>query len=335
MKAIVQDRYGSADVLRLREIEPPAVKDDEVLVRVRAASVHPDVWHVITGLPYVLRLMGTGLRKPKNPVPGTDAAGIVESVGSKVTRFRPGDEVFGETIRGMQWTNGGAYAEYVSAPEAGLALKPANVTFEQAAAVPTAGLIALLALRGGKRIQPGQKVLVNGAGGGVGTLTVQLARAFGAQVTGVDSADKLDLIRSLGAEQVIDYAERDFTQSDQRYDLIVDIPGNHSLAECVRALNPTGKYTLIGHDNYGRGMRRWVGLLPRMFKLMAMARFVSYLGDEHELPDKRESMALLRELLEAGKLTPFIDRTYLLSEAPEALRYLQEGRAQGKVVITL
>ena len=336
MKAIVQDAYGSPDVLELRDIDKPLVEDDEVLVRVRAASVHPDVWHVLTGLPYVLRVMGAGLRKPKNPVPGTDLAGVVESVGKNVTRFRPGDDVFGETFKGMQWINGGAYAEYATAPEDALALKPANVTFEQAAAVPTSALIALPSLRAGGEIRAGQKVLVNGAGGGVGAVAVQLAKAFGADVTGVDCTSKLDMVRSIGADHVIDFTQEDFTRRDERYDLIFDIPGNHSLSACRRALEPTGTYVLIGHDNYGKGMRRWVGLLPRMFKLMAMSRFVSQLPDVgRPMPSKQESMALLKELLECGKLTPHIDRTYPLSEVPEAIRYLQEGHAKGKVVITV
>jgi len=336
MKAIVQDRYGSPDdVLQFREIDRPVAGDDEVVVRVRAASVHPDVWHVLTGLPYVLRVMGAGLRKPKNPVPGTDVAGVVESVGKNVTQFQPGDEVFGETLRGHQWTNGGAYAEYATAPESALALKPANVTFEQAAAVPTSALIALPALRGGGKIQAGQKVLVNGAGGGVGAVAVQLAKAFGADVTAVDSRSKLDLVRSIGADQVIDYTQEDFTRRGERYDLVFDIPGNHSLSDCRRALTPGGTYVLIGHDNYGNGMHRWVGLLPRMFKLMAMSPFVSQLpAVRFSMPDKKESMDLLKELLESGKLTPHIDKTYPLSEVHEAMRYLQGGRARGKIIIT-
>jgi NADPH:quinone reductase-like Zn-dependent oxidoreductase len=333
MKAIVQDAYGSPDVLELRDIARPVAGDDEVLVRVRAASVHADVWHVLTGLPYVLRMMGSGLRRPGNPVPGTDLAGVVESVGRNVTRFQPGDEVFGETLRVSLWINGGAYAEYATAPEQGLALKPANVTFEQAAAVPTSALIALPALR---RIQAGQRVLVNGAGGGMGAIAVQLARAFGAEVTGVDTTSKLDLIRSIGADHVIDYTVDDFTRRAERYDLIFDIPGNHSLAECRRALTPGGSYVLIGHDNYGDGMRRWAGQLPRMVGLMARSAFVSELrAMRPPVRDKRESMELLRQLLESGKLTPHIDRTYPLSEAAEAIRYLQQGRAKGKVVITV
>src|ERR687898_3595233 len=227
MKAIVQEQYGSPyDVLNLKDIDMPVLKDDEVLVRVRAASVHPDVWHVVRGLPYVLRLMGAGLLRPKNSVPGTDVAGHVESVGKNVSHFQQGDEVFGETIKGYQWTNGGAYAEYVSVPQDALALKPANVTFEQAAAVPTSGLIALQILPNEGRLQPGQSVLVNGAGGGVGALAVKIAKAYGAEVAGVDNPEKLEMVRSLGADHVIDYPQEDFHKSSERYDLNLDIPGN-------------------------------------------------------------------------------------------------------------
>ena len=336
MKAIVQDRYGSPDVLELKDIDKPVVNDGEVLVRVHAASVHPDVWHVLRGLPYVLRIMGAGLSKPKNSVPGTDVAGHVESVGKDVTLFQPGDEVFGESVRGHQWHNGGAYAEYTSVPEDQLALKPANITFEQAAAVPTSGLIALQGLREYGQVQPGQKVLINGAAGGVGAIAVQLAKAYGADVTGVDSARKLDLVRSLGADQVIDYTQEDFTQSGKRYDLIVDIPGNHSFSECRRALTPRGTYVLIGHDHFGKQGDRFLGGLPRGLKQIAMSPFVSQLPDlSFSTPSKRDSMAVLKEFLEAGKITPVIDRTYPLSEVPEAIRYLEEGQARGKVIITV
>jgi NADPH:quinone reductase-like Zn-dependent oxidoreductase len=274
MKAIVQDRYGPPDVLELKDINKPVVNDGEVLARVHAASVHPDVWHVLRGLPYVLRIMGAGLSKPKNSVPGTDVAGHVESVGKDVTLFQPGDEVFGESVRGHQWHNGGAYAEYVSIPENALALKPANITFEQAAAVPTSGLI--------------------------------------------------------------DYTQEDFTQSGKRYHLIVDIPGNYSFSECRRALTPRGTYVLIGHDHFGKQGDRFLGGLPRGLKQIAMSPFVSQLPDlSFSMPSKRDSMAVLKELLEAGKITPVIDRTYPLSEVPEAIRYLQEGQARGKVVITV
>lgn len=261
MKAIVQDKYGSPDALELREIDIPVVKDDEVLVRVHAASVHPDVWHVVLGRPYVLRIMGAGLLKPKNSVPGTDVAGHVESVGKDVTRFQPGDEVFGETLTRNQWHNGGAYAEFVSVREEALALKPANLTFEQAAAVPSTGFIAVQRVRDQGRVQAGQRVLINGAGGGVGTFAVQLAKAYGADVTGVDTTTKLDMVRSLGADQVIDYTQEDFTKSGEVYDLIVDIPGNHSFSDCKRALAPKGTYVLIGHDGFGDSGGPWIGSL--------------------------------------------------------------------------
>src|SRR5438067_10165109 len=236
MKAIVQERYGSPDDLELREVEKPVVGDDDVLVRVRAASIHPDVWHVVNGQPYVLRLMGAGFFRPKNPIPGTDMAGIVECVGKGVTRFRAGDPVFGETIAAHQWINGGAFAEYVSVRQDLLALKPDRITFEQAASVPTSGFIALQNLRDPSQLRPGQKVLVNWAGGGVGALALQLAKAHGAHVTAVDSTSKLGMLRSLGADEVIDYTQEDFTRSGVRYDLIFDVPGNHPFSACRRAL---------------------------------------------------------------------------------------------------
>lgn len=336
MKAIIQDKYGSPDdVLQLREIDKPVAGDDEVLVRVRAASVHPDVWHVVTGRPYVLRLMGAGLFKPKNPVPGTDVAGHVESAGKNVTQFRPGDEVFGETLNGSQWANGGAFAEYVSVPQDALALKPKGISFEQAAAVPTSGLIALNNLQYPRKIQPGQSVLINGAGGGVGSIAVQLAKAYGARVTGVDSTKKLEMVRALGADHVIDYTKEDFTQLGERYDLIFDVASNLSLTDCKRALTPKGIYILIGHDHYGDTGGRVFGSLPRFFKLFALSPFVSQLPEmSFSVPNKKDTMPVLKELLEAGKLTPVIDRVYPLSEVPEAIRYLQEGDARGKIIVT-
>jgi NADPH:quinone reductase-like Zn-dependent oxidoreductase len=337
MKAIVQENYGSPlDVLKLKDIDKPVVKDDEVLVRVHAASVHPDVWHVVRGMPYVLRLMGAGLLRPKNSVPGTDVAGRVESVGKNVSQFQQGEEVFGETIKGYQWINGGAYAEYVSVPEDSLALKPANISFDQAAAVPTSGLIALHNLPNEGRLHPGQSVLVNGAGGGVGTIAVQLAKAYGANVTGVDDTTKLEMVRSIGADQVIDYTKEDFTQSGERYDLIVDIPGNHPFSACRRVLAPNGKYVLIGHDRYGQGAGRWLGSIPRVLKLVVLSPFVSQLPTPNfSMPDKNNQMVVLKQLMETGKLRPVIDRTYSLGEVPEAIRYLEEGHAQGKVIITV
>jgi len=335
MKAIVQDKYGSPDVLELREIDKPVVKDDEVLVRVHAASVHPDVWHVVRGWPYALRLMGAGLLKPKNSVPGTDVAGHVEAVGKDVTLFQPGDEVFGETSRQWQWHNGGAYAEYVSVPEDTLALKPAGITFEQAAAVPTSGFIALSGLRHQGQVQPGQKVLINGAGGGVGALAVQLAKAYGADVTGVDSTRKLDMVRSIGADQVIDYMQEDFTQSGKRYDLILDVPGNHSFSALRRALTPKGTYVLIGHDRFGDSGRRWIGGIGQFLGQLVLSPFVSQRMAPRDSKETKDRLGFLKELIEAGKITPVIDRTYPLSEVPEAIRYLEEGHARGKVVITV
>jgi len=334
MKAIVQDRYGSPDVLKLREIDRPAVGDYEVLVRVHAASVHPDVWHVIRGMPYLLRIMGAGLLKPRNPVPGTDMAGHVEAVGRNVTQFQPGDEVFGETIHGHQWKNGGAYAEYVSVPQDALAVKPANVTFEQAAAVPTSGLIALDNLRG--RVQPGQQVLINGAGGGLGMLAVQIVKSYGAEVTAVDSTGKLDMLRSIGADQVIDYTEEDFTQGDERYDLILDIPGNRSFSDLGRVLAPDGTYILIGHDLFGAQGGRFIGSgIPRFIKLSVSSPFGKQQAAPPPTEDTRDPLIVLKELMETGDVTPVIDSTYPLSEAPEAIRYLVEGSAAGKVVITV
>lgn len=336
MKAIVQDRYGPPDdVLQLREIDKPVIGDDEVLVRVRAASVHPDVWHAVTGRPYVLRLMGAGVFRPKNPVPGTDVAGLVESVGKDVTRFGPGDEVFGETYTELQWRNGGAFAEYVSVPQDALAPKPSGIAFEQAAAVPNSGFIALHNLQGGGRIQPGQSVLINGAGGGVGSIAVQLAKAYGARVTGVDSTGKMEMVRSLGADHVIDYTQEDFIQRDERYDLIFDVASNLSLTACKRALTSNGIYIFIGHDHFGDAAGRVFGSLPRALKLMALSPFVSQLpGPGSSTPSKRDVVAVLEELLAAGKLTPVIDRTYPLKEVPEAMRSLQAGRACGKIIIT-
>ncbi len=335
MKAIVQEKYGSPDDLVLRDVDEPTVGHHEVLVRVRAASVHPDVWHVVTGRPYVIRLMGPGWFKPKKPIPGTDMAGIVESVGKRVTRFRPGDPVFGETIVTNQWINGGAFAEYVSVPQDLLALKPDNITFEQAASVPTSGFIALLNLRDRDRLQPGRSVLINGAGGGVGAIALQFVKAQGAHVTAVDGTSKLEMLRSLGADEVIDYTQEDFTRRGARYDLIFDVPGNHPFSACERALKPDGRYVLIGYEHFGASGKRVFGLLPHFFKLILLARFVKQLrGPGLPMPTRKEAMAVLRELLEAGKITPIIDSTYPLSQTREAFRRMIAGEPRGKVIIT-
>ncbi|PYQ77448.1 MAG: NAD(P)-dependent alcohol dehydrogenase [Acidobacteria bacterium] len=336
MKAIVQERYGSPDDLELREVEKPVVGDDDVLVRVRAASIHPDVWHVVNGQPYVLRLMGAGFFRPKNPIPGTDMAGITERVGKGVTRFRPGDPVFGETVAAHQWINGGAFAEYVSVRQDLLAPKPDNITFEQAASVPTSGYIALQNLRDWRRLRPGRTVLINGAGGGVGTLTLQIAKACGAHVTAVDSAGKLAMLRSLGADELIDFTQVDFTRRGVRYDLIFDVPGNRPFSACRRALKSDGRYVLIGHERFGASGKRVFGGIPYLLMLIFLSRFVKQLrGPGIPMPTKKEAMAVLRELLEAGKITPVIDSIYRLSEAREAFRHMIEDDIQGKVIITI
>jgi NADPH:quinone reductase-like Zn-dependent oxidoreductase len=335
MKAIVQDRYGSPDVLKLREIDEPSVGDDQVLVRVRAASVHADVWHVMRGVPYVLRIMGAGLRRPKDLVPGTDLAGIVEAVGRNVTRFQPGDEVFGQSLVANLWRHGGAFAEYAAVREARFERKPAGLTFEQSAAVPTSGSLAVQGVRDEGRIQAGQHVLINGAGGAVGTFAVQLAKAYGANVTAVDAPGKLDMLRSIGADRVVDYTKEDFTRGGERYDVILDIAGNHPWPDIRRALTPEGTFVLIGHDHYGGSGHRWFGSLGRFAKLIVISPFVPQLHPFRGAKDPGDRLVVMKELIEAGKITPVIDRTFPLSEVPEAIRYLESGQARGKVVITI
>jgi NADPH:quinone reductase-like Zn-dependent oxidoreductase len=323
MKAIVQETYGSADVLELRDVDKPEIADDEVLVRVYAAGVDRGVWHVMTGLPYPIRLAGYGLRTPKNPVPGMDMAGVVEAVGNDVSRFRPGDEVFG--------IGKGAFAEYARAPENKLAPKPANLTFEQAAVVAVSGLPALQGLRDKGRVEPKQKVLIIGASGGVGTYAVQLAKAFGAEVTGVCSTTKVDMVRALGADHVIDYTRDDFADGTQRYDLILDIGGNSSLSRLRRALAPKGTLVITG----GEGGGRWLGGNDRQIRALLLSRFVGQKLTTFVSKENHEDMLVLKDLIEAGKITPVIDRTYPLAEVPMAIRYVEQGKARGKVVITV
>ena len=303
-----------------------------MLVRVHAASVHPDIWHAVSGQPYILRVMGSGLLKPNNKVPGLDMAGTVEAVGENVKQFQPGDEVFGETFCACQWYNGGAFAEYVSAPEEVLALKPDNLTLEQAAAVPISAFVALQAVRYQGRVQAGQRVLINGAAGGVGTFAVQLVKADGADVTAVDSTSKLDMLRSIGADQVIDYTQEDFTQGGERYDVIIDMAANHSLSDLRRALTPKGTYVIAG-DVASSG--RWLGGFGSLLKVLVVSPFVSQRIGGFVSIEKKEALVVWKELIEAGTVTPVIDRTYPLSEVTEAIRYLEEGRAQGKIVITV
>ena len=323
MKAIVHHTYGSPDVLELREIDKPVAKDDEVLVRVRAASVNPADWHFMRGLPYIMRPQA-GLGKPKNAVLGRDISGQVEAVGKDVTRFRPGDEVFGEVERG-------GFAEYTCASEALLELKPANLTFEQAAAVPLAALTALQGLRDAGRVQPEQKVLLIGASGGVGTFAVQIAKMLGADVTGVCSTRNVEMIRSLGADHVIDYTQEDFTGSGRKYDLIFQLAGTRSPSDCRRALTSKGTLVLSSGESSGR----WLGPVDRMIKAAVLSPFVSQkLGSFLAKPDA-DDLQFLKELIESGKVKPVIDRTYSLNEAPEAIRYLEKGHARGKVVITV
>ena len=323
MKAIVQDTYGPPDVLELREIDKPVAADDEVLVRVHAAGVDQGVWHLMAGMPYLVRIAGVGLRAPKNPVRGYDLAGRVEAVGENVIRFRPGDDVFG-TCRG-------SFAEYACARTDRIARKPASLTFEQAAAVPISGYAALQAVRDRGKVRPGQRVLIIGAGGGVGTFAVQLAKVYGAEVTGVCSTAKTHLVRSIGADHVIDYTQEDFADGRTRYDVILDIAGNRALSHLRRALAPTGTLVIVG----GEGGGKWLGGIDRQLRAQLLSLFVRQKLGTWISTEREEDLETLRELLEAGKVTPVLDRTFPLSEVPEAIRYLREGRPRGKVVVTV
>ena len=323
MKAIVQDRYGSADVLELRDIDPPVIDDDEVLLEVRAAGVEPGVWHLMTGLPYLVRVMGYGLVRPKYPVRGRDVAGRVEAVGANVTSFRPGDEVFG--------TCEGSFAEYAAAKEGKLALKPSNLSFEEAAVIPISGMTALQALRDKGRVKPGSKVLIIGAGGGVGTFAVQLAKAFGAEVTGVCSTTKVALVDSIGADHIIDYTLEDFADKGVRYDVIIDNAGNRPLSQLRRALAAEGTLVIVG----GEGGGAWVGPADRIVPVAILSPFVRHRLVSLMAAERQDDLRLLAEMAESGKLTPAVDRRYPLVEAPDAVRYVGEGHALGKVVITI
>jgi NADPH:quinone reductase-like Zn-dependent oxidoreductase len=323
MKAIVHETYGPPEVLELRDIAMPLVGDDDVLVRVHAAGLDPSVWHLMTGLPYVVRLMGFGLRKPKTPVRGSDVAGVVEEVGRNVTRFRPGDEVFG-TCRG-------AFAEYASARADTLLQKPANLAFEQAAAVPISACTALQALRNAGNVQPGQHALIIGAAGGVGTFAVQLAKAFGAKVSGVCSTAKTDLVRSIGADHAVDYTREDFAKGRERYDLILDLAGNRPVSHLRRVLTPQGKVVLVG----GEGGGQWTGGVGESLMWLALSPFVRQKVRLLMTTIRKEDLQTLKDLIEAGKVTPVIDRTYPLRDVPEAIRSWERGHARGKVVITV
>ena len=323
MKAIVQDKYGSADVLELREVEKPHPGDDEVLIRVHAAGIDPGVWHLMTGLPYLVRVMGFGVRKPKIRIRGVDAAGTVEEAGRNVTRLKQGDAVYG--------TCDGSFAEYACAKAERFAPKPANLTFEQAAAVPISGMTALNGLRDAGKLEARQKVLIIGAAGGVGTYAVQLAKAFGGSVTGVCSTSKVDLVRDLGADEVIDYTREDFTDGTRRFDLILDTAGRRPLSRLRRALTPQGTLVLVG----GEGGDRWLGGFQRQIFAPVRSLFTEQKLLGLISKERQQDLLTLRDLIEAGKLTPVIDRTYPLRNAPQAIRYLEQGLARGKVVLTV
>lgn len=322
MRAVVQDKYGSADVLRLARITRPEVADDEVLLRVHAAGLDRGSWHLMTGRPYLLRL-GFGLRRPRNPVPGVDVAGTVVGVGSAVTRFAMGDEVFG--------FGKGSFAEYTVARADKLAHKPKNASFEQAAVVPVSAVTALQALCDVGRVEEGQSVLIVGASGGVGTYAVQLAKAFGAQVTGVCSNTKLDLVRSLGADHVLDYTRDDFADGTHHYDLILDIAGNPTLSRLRRALAPKGTAVIVGGEEGGD----FSGGMNRQLRALALSPLVRQRLTMFIAKERSSDLERLTNLIEAGTLTPSIDRTYSLDEVPEAMRHLEAGKARGKIAITI
>lgn len=323
MKAIVHTKYGAPDVLELKEVEKPAPGDNEVLVKVQAASVNAAELHTVSGKPFAMRLMGFGLLKPKNIIPGAAIAGRVEAVGKNVKQFQPGDEVFGD----LSESSFGAFAEYVCADENALALKPTNLSFEQAAAVPLAAVTALQGLRTKGHLQPGQKVLINGASGGVGMFAVQLAKALGAEVTAVCSTRNVDMVRSLGADHVIEYTQEDFTKNGQHYDLILAANGYHPISDYKRALSPNGTYVMTGGSN------------AQMYQAMLAGPWISMTGSKKmgnwmAKPNQKD-LVFMKELVEAGKVKPVIDRCYPLSEVSIALRYLEEGHAKGKVIITV
>jgi NADPH:quinone reductase-like Zn-dependent oxidoreductase len=326
MKAAIYTRYGPPDVVEIKDVEKPTPKGNEVLIKVCAAALNPYDWHFMRGLPYLVRVFA-GLRKPKVTRLGFDVAGAVESVGRNVTRFKPGDKVFGA----CSGATAGAFAEYACASESALAVKPDNVTFEQAACAPMATLTALQGLRDKGQIRPGQKVLINGAAGGVGSFAVQIAKSFGADVTGVCSTKNVDMVRSIGAGQVIDYTQQDFTKSGQRYDLIFDAVGNHSLSACKRALNPQGILVMAG----GKADRWMIGPLARALQAGVLSRLGSQKLVGLFAKSSKQDLAIMHDLMASGKVTPVIDRRYGLGETPDAIRYLEQGHARGKVVIAL
>ena len=325
MKAYVYRDFGSPDVLRLEEVEKPVPNDNQLLIRVRGVSVNPLDWHYMEGTPYLGRLFEFGILKPANQRLGVDYAGTVEAVGKDVTQFKPGDEVYGNRF--------GAFAEYIVATDKALALKPANLTFEQAASIPVAAVTALQGLRDKGKLQAGQKVLINGASGGVGTFAVQIAKSMGAEVTGVCSGRNVELVRSLGTDHVIDYTKEDFTKGVQRYDLIIDNVGNRSALECARVLNPNGKLVMIGGG--GPEDQGFIGPLINPLKMLVLKPFIRQEVGSMLAQMNQKDLTILADLIQTGKVTPVIDKTYPFSQLPEAMRYLETGRARGKVVVTV
>jgi NADPH:quinone reductase-like Zn-dependent oxidoreductase len=325
MKAIIYCDYGPAN-LKFQDVEKPSPDDDQLLVRVHAASVNPLDWHYVEGTPYLMRALATGMRKPKETQLGVDFAGTVEAVGKNVTKFKPGDEVFGGRT--------GAFAQYVCVRESrAVTLKPASITFEHAASVPIAGVTALQALRDKGQVQAGQKVLINGASGGVGTFAVQIAKSYGAEVTGVCSTRNLDLVRSIGADHVIDYTKEDFTKANQRYDLVVDNVGNRPLLECRRILKPEGIFVLVGGGSAKE--QGLIGPMAKPVKAMLLSPFVTQKISMILAQLNHDDLAFLADLMQSGKVKPVIDRTYKLSEATEAILYLEQGHARGKVIVSV
>ena len=335
MKAVVQDQYGPPALLRLADVAEPVPGPGQVLIRAHAASVHADVWHMVRGLPLVLRVMGGGLRRPSEPIPGTDVAGAVVSAGPGATRFRPGDRVFGEVVEGFQWRNGATFAEYVAADEGSLELIPDAMSFVDAGALPTSALIAHFTVRNEAKVQPGERVLVNGAAGGVGQLAAQIARADGAQVTGVERTDRLDLLQEVGVDTIVDGTRADYTAGPIRYDVVIDIPGNRSFSSVRRVLSDRGRYVLVGHDRYGAGGHRWLGSIPRVMGLMARSALSSQVPRPDFGGPAPGAMREIAEMAASGSIHPVIGRTYPLAEAAAALEHLESGQARGKVVLTI
>ncbi len=323
MRAIVQDAYGSSDVLRSAEIDRPEIAANEVLIHVAAAGMDRGTWHLMAGKPYLMRIIGFGFRRPKNLVPGLDVSGTVVAVGAEVRRFQPGDEVFG--------ISRGAFAEYAAVREDKLAHKPANLSFEQAAVVPISGGTAIQALRDAGQVQAGQKLLIIGASGGVGTYAVQLAKAVGAEVTGVSSTAKLELVRSIGADHALDYTRDEYLDGSRKYDLILDIGGNNSLSDLRRALTPQGTLVLVGGEDGGN----LTGGFGRQLRALVLNRFVAQRLTMLVSKERSTDLEALRPYFEAGQVTPVVDRTFSLSEVPEAMRHLEAGLARGKIAITI